>query len=153
MNHFFTPALDGATNSCPFALIFCHQTCCELEEESRSPCSHITHPLVPIELLIEPSTDPYSLPARVLQQSSSMQHLHAQWEWLSTGALRESSSQGEQVCVCVATRPRRGQQTTKYTMSTGKNAPATEKWVVDGLMFILKVLHQCCALSCFCYSA
>ncbi len=146
------PALDGATNSCPFTLVSCHQTMLwSRGGVKKSVVSHhtpyscqsscwLSRALIHTPCQLEFSSSP-----------SSMQHLHAQWEWLSTGALRESRC----VCVCVgATRPRRGQKTTKYTMSTGKNAPATEKWVVDGLlMFILKVLHQCCALSCFCYSA
>lgn len=125
----FTSALDGATNSCPFSLDSCHQTCCE----SRSPCFHITHThswlsrtLIHIPCQLELSSSPH--PCSIIFTRS---------ERLSTGALRERKlltvRAGVCVCVCVATRPRRGQQTTKYTMSTGKIAPATEKWVVDDL--------------------
>ncbi len=150
MKHIFTPALDGATNTCPFARVSCHQTCCELEEESRSPCSHITHPLVPIELLTELSSHWSVFPASSPHPCSIFTRSEGERE-------RETfhrSSERKSRCVCVATRPRRRQQTTKHTMSTGKNAAATEKWVVDSvLVFILKVVYECCAFSCSCCSA
>lgn len=125
VNTCFTPPLDGATNFCPvrtIALISsCHWTCGELEEESRtlSVLTSHTHTHTSANRAADWAEHWSIFPASSsFKHSSSMQHLHAQWEWTSTGDLKGSSSQAAwalETGVCEATRPRRGQQTRQNT--------------------------------------
>lgn len=123
VNTCFTPPPDGATNFCPvrtIALISCRWTCGELEEESRalSVFSHHTHTHFcqsscwSEHWSIFPDSSSFKT---LLINAASSRAVRVNFHW---GSERKSSSQAAwalETGVCVATRPRRGQQTRQNT--------------------------------------
>lgn len=113
---------------------------------------HITHTHPPL-LPIEPNTDPYSLPARVsnplLINASPSCSVRVNFHWRPEGKLFTGSLRPRDRCLCghKAQRRRTANKTKHSIMSSGKNAPGTEKWV-SFCYFKTKETHpQCCAFQ------
>lgn len=131
--------------SVPFTLISCHLTCGELRGgvDSRELCvfsHHITHTHTPTT---SANRAEYWSIFPLLINASPSSSVRVNFHWRPEGKLFTGSLRPRYRCLCGHKAQRRTANKTKHSiMSSGKNAPGTEKWVC--YFKTKETHHQCC---------